>query len=238
MALPAVGAQRAVPAHLLRRPVEQHRRVLRAQQGHFRRQTVIHRLKRRRRRGSARSRRLRQARPGVGGQRQPHGAVQQRQRRAAQQPLPPAAGDEIGQLRQHGGADGGRRAEPGMAIEPGGAEGGVGAEDQHRGGGMAQPRLEIQKRQRAHTGAYHRRQSPPAHTGHSHRRQRPWRVLSSGGYGGEKKSRRAADGGLRRDTQGALSRRRKQVFHGLSLLCPRYCKRRKPRLLSGNGKGV
>ena len=166
------------------------------------------------------------ARLAVGGavRRQGRGAdrqtVQKRQGDGAQRPLVHVARHEVGELGQRGGADGGSGAEAGLFIERRGAEGGVRAEDQDGGGGVAQSRLEVQKQQGTQTGAAAAHQPLPAHAGGSHRRQRPRGVLSPRCGGGQQQRHGAAAERPPREMRGGLSRRRQQVFHGLSLLFP------------------
>ena len=158
--------------------------------------------------------------PGGGALRQQGGqqrrqAVQQHQRRHAQRPLAAAALEQVGQLGQSGGADGGHGPEPRAAVQPGGTQRRVGAEEQQGGGGVPQARLEIQAEERPQACAGHGGQPRPAHTGGGHRRQGPGRILSAGGGGRQQQGGGAAAHRGPGDAQGGLPHRREQMFHGI-----------------------
>ena len=94
----------------------------------------------------------------------------------AQRPLPRLPLDEIGRLHQQRHQHGSHRPEYRTAVQAGGAERRVGTEDEDGGGGVAQPRLKIQKKESAQSRAQQGAEPGPADACGGDSRQRPWAV--------------------------------------------------------------
>ena len=96
--------------------------------------------------------------------------------------------EQVRRLHQQRHGSGGSRPEAWLFIQAGGTERGVGAEDKNGGGGMAQTRLEVQKKKSAQSGAQQRTQPGPPHAGGRNDSQRPWAVQTVQRTAGKEKS--------------------------------------------------
>lgn len=114
--------------------------------------------------------------------------IEDDQRGGAQRPVPRLPLEQIRRLHQKRHGSGGSRPEAWPFIQAGGAERGVGAEDENGGGGMAQTRLKVQKKKSAQSGAQQRTQPGPPHADSGNDSQRPWAVQTVQRTAGKEKS--------------------------------------------------
>lgn len=148
---------------------------------------------------------------------QPGAAIQQGQGRSAQRPLASAPLPQVGRLHQGGRQHGGGGAKPVAAVQAGGAEGRVGAEDEQRRRAVAQAGLEVQKCQRTQQRTQPGGRAVPARTGRGHRRQRPRAELAAQRSGGQQERGAGCGQRCQRQRQGGAAHPVKQLFQGLSL---------------------
>ena len=132
-------------------------------------------------------------RGGTVGQRrqQRGGGVEDRQRGGAQRPLARLPLEQIGGLDQQRHDHGGSGPEAGPPVQPRGAERGAGAEDQNGGGGVAQPRLKIQKKKSAQSGAQQGAEPGPADACGGDDGQRPGAIQTVQRTAGQQKCGRS-----------------------------------------------
>ena len=142
------------------------------------------------------------------------------QRGGAQRPLPRLPLEQICRLHQQRHDHGGSRAEPGYPVQPGGAERGIGAENEDGGGGMAQPRLKIQKKKSAQSGAQQGAEPRPSDAGGGYHRQRPRAVQAVQRAAGQQKSGSSRQKRRQKRAERDRSADLGDSFQGLSLLSP------------------
>ena len=154
----------------------------------------------------------------MGGQ-QGRGSCQQRRGCQAQHPLAQRAVQQVHRLDQQLGE--GRRQGPegGAAIELRITEGRLGGEKQHGSGGMAQPRLKIQKQQRSAGNTQQGKQARQARPCGGGRRQTEGGVQSSQPGSGEDAAERRLPQ-QRQDAAEPSAGQREVKLHGQALLFP------------------
>lgn len=154
----------------------------------------------------------------VGGQ-QGRGCRQQRRGCQAQHPLAQGAVQQVHRLDQQLGE--GRRQGPegGAAVELRITEGRLGGKEQHGSGGMAQPRLKIQKQQRSAGNTQQGKQARQARPCGGGRRQTEGGVQSSQPGSGEDAAERRLPQ-QRQDAAEPSAGQREVKLHGQALLFP------------------
>ena len=153
------------------------------------------------------------------GSQQRRGSCQQRRGCQAQHPLAQGAVQQVHRLDQQLGQSRRQGAEGRAAVELRITEGRLGGKEQHGSGGMAQPRLKIQRQQRSAGNTQQGKQARQARPCGGGRRQTEGGVQSSQPGSGEDAAERRLPQ-QRQDTAGPSAGRREVKLHGQARLFP------------------